>query len=291
MKKKPEVLAIGSLVIDVINGQEKVGGASANAAVDLKMLGSDSSLLTALSREQISIDYQRQLKLLGIPVNGINGSLEELPRCVIHMGEDGKEIGYDWFGNGVESLFQRSEVDTKFLREFPLIYLAICEHAFATKVSQKIGDSQILAYNPGSRVFEDHSFFRQIQERADFIFLNEAEYGHLVAEGFVQRPQDLILRPNQVAIITAGKKETTLISKTETIKVKPELVEAIDETGAGDSFASAFLWARTKGYPFETCMRIGNLLASFVVRQIGCQVDSKTAKEFKVEANKRGLLR
>lgn len=97
---------------------------------------------------------------------------------------------------------------------------------FANRVAEVVDDSQILAYNPGSRVFEDHQYFKQIQQRANYIFLNEAEYGHLVAEGFVLSPQDLIVKPNQVAIITAGKRETTLVSQNELIKVKPEIVTA-----------------------------------------------------------------
>jgi len=290
MSKQLETLSVGSLVIDVINGQEKVGGASANAAVDLKMLGAQSTLLTALSNEPVAVDYQNYLNTLGVAVYGLSDKLAQLPRCVIEMGSDGKEIGYDWQANGVEDLFQVSEVDAQLVTKFPLVYLAICEHIFAGKIAKTVNLDQILAYNPGSRVFEAHDLFKEVQQRANYIFLNEAEYGHLVAEGFVQEPSDLIIKHDQVAIITAGKRETTLVSATETVRVHPEHVTAIDETGAGDSFASAFLWARMKGYPFESCIRIGNLLASFVVQQVGCQVDAGTTAKFMNEANKRGLL-
>lgn len=290
MSKKFETLSIGSLVIDVINGQEKVGGASANAAVNLSMLGTKSTLLTALSDEPISLNYQEHLNSLGVSIHGLPNKLAQLPRCVIEMGNDGKEIGYDWQANGVEKLFQVSEIDAQLVTNFPLVYLAICEHIFAGKIAKTVNLDQILAYNPGSRVFEDHDLFKQVQQRADYIFLNEREYGHLVTEGFVQEPRDLIIKPDQVAIITAGEKETTLVSATETIKVQPEHVIAIDETGAGDSFASAFLWARMKGYSFKSCMSLGNLLASFVVQQVGCQVDANTANKFMSEAQKRGLL-
>ncbi len=290
MSKKHEALSVGSLVIDVINGQEKVGGASANAAVDMRMLGTQSTLLTALSDELVVVEYRNHLNSLGIPVYGLSDKLGQLPRCVIEMGSDGKEIGYDWQANGVEDLFQISEVDTQLVTQFPLVYLAICEHIFAGKLARVVNEDQILAYNPGSRVFEDHDLFKQVQQRANYIFLNEAEYGHLVAEGFIQEPKDLIIKPNQVAIITAGKSETTLVSTAETIRVQPEHVTAIDETGAGDSFASAFLWARMQGYPFESCIRIGNLLASFVVQQVGCQINIDTTNKFMNEAQKRGLL-
>jgi len=290
MPKQFEALSVGSLVIDVINGQKTVGGASANAAVDLRMLGTKSSVLTAISDEPEAIDYQTYLNSLGVHIYGLQNKLAQLPRCVIEMGSDGKEIGYDWQANGVEDLFQVSEVDAQLVTRFPLIYLAICEHIFAGKIARTVNLDQILAYNPGSRVLEDHDLFKQVQQRANYIFLNEAEYGHLVSKGFVQVPGDLIIKPDQVAVITAGKRETLLVSATDTIKVQPEQVLTVDETGAGDSFASAFLWARMSGYPFESCVRMGNLLASFVVQQIGCQIDTNTADKFMSEAQKRGLL-
>lgn len=288
---KSEVLSIGSLVIDVINGEKKIGGASANAAVDMKMLGAQSALLTGLSEETDSVDYQQYLSQIGIPVYGLPRTLKQLPRCVIHMGEDGKEVGYDWFGNGIEELFQSAEVDSELIKRYPMIYLAICEQVFALKVSRSVKTNQVLSYNPGSRVFDDLEYFKAIQPRADFIFLNEREYGHLLSQGVIQKPEDLIVKNGQVAIITAGSKDTILVSSEAVKYVSPESVVAIDETGAGDSFASAFLWARMQGYPFETCVKIGNLLASFVVQQVGCQIDLETTGKFKIEAKKRGLIK
>ncbi len=288
---KPEILSIGSLVIDVINGSKKIGGASANTAVDMRMLGAEAGLLTGLSQETESKDYQRYLNQIGIPVYGLSRDLDQLPRCVIHMGDDGKEIGYDWHGNGIEELFQSSEVDNELIRNYPMIYLAICEQAFAQKVSKTVTPDQVLSYNPGSRVFDDLEYFKATQPRADFIFLNEREYGHLLAQGVVQEPSDLIVRDDQVAVLTAGSKDTLLVSRDTIQYVTPETVVAIDETGAGDSFASAFLWAKIQGYPFIDCVRIGNLLASFVVQQIGCQIESDTANKFKKEAKRRRLIR
>ncbi len=290
MQTRTEALSIGSLAIDIINGQSEIGGASANVAVDLTMLGTTSALLTALSVEAAADNYQRYLNSLGIIVHGLGNKLAQLPRCIYQVNADGKETSLDWQGNGIEDLFKVSEVDSQLLTQYPLIYLAICEHVFATKVAAAVNYDQILAYNPGLRIREDHRFFKEIQQRANYLFLNEDEYGHLVAKGFVQRPEDLITRPDQVAIITAGKNETTLISAHEIIRVNPEVVVATKETGAGDSFASAFLWARMQGYPFESCIRMGNLLASFVVQQTGCQIDAATAQNFKTEARKRGLL-
>jgi sugar/nucleoside kinase (ribokinase family) len=206
------------------------------------------------------------------------------------MGEDGKELGYEWHGNGIEELFQNTDVDENLIKSFPLVYLAICEGIFAEKVTLAISKNQVLSYNPGSRVFEGIPLFKSVQSRANHIFLNEKEYGYLVAEGCVQKPRDLILNDNQVAVITAGNHDTTIVDSKSTRTFPVESVTSIDETGAGDSFASAFVWGRTQGYPYDRCVKLGNLLASFTVQQVGAQINSNVAKQFTIEARKRGII-
>lgn len=289
--RRTEVLSIGSLVIDSINGKKKVGGAAANVAVNMHRLGGSPSILTALSQEQEACEYHRMLNDMGIKVHELPSRLEKLPHCVIRMGADGKQESIQWFGNGIEELFQSSELDNDLIKSAPSIYLAICETIYAKKVALEMPNDRTLSYNPGGRVFGDIDNFKPVQARANHTFLNEKEYGYLVTEGYVQKPSDLIHRPDQIAVITAGHRDTTLVTNDRTSTFPTETVPAIDETGAGDSFASAFLWARSEGYSVDTCVMIGNLLASFVVQQIGCQVDQRTADGFKSEAKKRGLLR
>lgn len=285
-----EVLTIGSLVIDHINGEQKIGGAASNVAMNLNTLGTETALLTGLSHEPESKDYQRLLKTKGISVHGLSKTLDLLPRCIIQMGDDGKEVGYEWQGNGIENLFQNTDVDENLIKSFPLVYLAICEGIFAEKVAMAVLKNQVLSYNPGSRVFEGISLFKSVQSRANHIFLNEKEYGHLVHEGYIQKPQDLILNDDQIVIITAGNHDTTIVDSKSTYTFPVESVNPIDETGAGDSFASAFIWGRTQGYPYNQCARLGNLLASFTVQQVGAQINKDVANQFTIEAQKRGII-
>lgn len=285
-----EILTIGSLVVDHINGVQRIGGAASNVAANVNSLGTRTAILTGLSREPESIDHQRLMETSGIAVYGLSETLDLLPRCIIQMGEDGKELGYEWQGNGIEDLFQNTDVDTGLINTFPLVYLAICEGIFAEKVAKAISKNQVLSYNPGSRVFEGISLFKSVQSRANHIFLNEKEYGHLVHEGYIQKPQDLILNDDQIVIITAGNHDTTIVDSKSTCAFPVESVKPIDETGAGDSFASAFVWGRTQGYPYDQCARLGNLLASFTVQQVGAQINKDVANQFTIEAKKRGII-
>jgi len=283
--KNSEILSVGSLVIDEINGNKSIGGAATNVAVNINTLGGRSALLTGLSHESVSQEFVDYLAQLEIPVHSLSKLLSELPKCVIHIDKDGKEEGYDWYGNGIEELFQSSEIDNEFIRSFPQVYLAICETTYASRLAKSLYSEQILSFNPGSRVFESTAAFREVQMRANYIFLNEKEYG------LTQEPQDLILRQDQVAVITRGNKDTWLITVKGIKQFTPEDITAVDETGAGDSFASAFTWARSQDIPLEKSVNLGNLLASFVVQQVGSHINKDTQQKFITEANKRDYLR
>jgi len=54
-----------------------------------------------------------------------------------------------------------------------------------------------------------------------------------------------------------------------------------DPTGAGDSFRAGFLLAYQRGYPPDTCARVGTVTSSFVVEGVGCQTNLPSWEEMR----------
>jgi sugar/nucleoside kinase (ribokinase family) len=77
------------------------------------------------------------------------------------------------------------------------------------------------------------------------------------------------------------------IVKIEAIKVK-----SIDTTGAGDIYASGFLYALSENLDLEVAGKIGSLLAGSVVEVIGAKIPEKTWEELlpRIELLKGGQL-
>jgi sugar/nucleoside kinase (ribokinase family) len=63
------------------------------------------------------------------------------------------------------------------------------------------------------------------------------------------------------AVILRGKERY----RVDAIKLK----ELVDTTGAGDLFASGFLYGYTQGRSLEDCAKLGCLAAGIVIQQIG----------------------
>jgi sugar/nucleoside kinase (ribokinase family) len=50
-------------------------------------------------------------------------------------------------------------------------------------------------------------------------------------------------------------------------------VECVDTTGAGDLYASGFLYGYAKGMPLDICGQYGSVLAGHVIEIVGARMD------------------
>jgi sugar/nucleoside kinase (ribokinase family) len=74
----------------------------------------------------------------------------------------------------------------------------------------------------------------------------------------------------QLAAITIGAKGSIIVTGEELIAVPAVPVRrVIDTTGAGDLYASGFLYGLTTGRSFEECGQLGSLAAAEVISHVG----------------------
>jgi sugar/nucleoside kinase (ribokinase family) len=78
----------------------------------------------------------------------------------------------------------------------------------------------------------------------------------------------------QVAVVAVklGKDGALIASGSQRVRVAAETVQAIDTTGAGDSWAAGFLAGYLRGLPLHQCGRLGSLSGAAVVQVMGAQL-------------------
>ena len=59
----------------------------------------------------------------------------------------------------------------------------------------------------------------------------------------------------------------------EIIKIGTIQVNCIDTTGAGDLYASGFLYGYAKGLPLDVCGQFGSVIAGHVIEIVGARMD------------------
>jgi len=119
---------------------------------------------------------------------------------------------------------------------------------------------------------------------ADIVFVNETEakeFTGLEPEEAVQELANHV----KIAIVKIGK-EGSLICKDGIVNfIEPFLTEAIDTTGAGDSYAAGFLYGFCNDWDLEKAGKLGSLLASKVVERIGVNLKDLNSEQLKQEVN------
>lgn len=124
---------------------------------------------------------------------------------------------------------------------------------------------------------------------ADIVFVNARAAQAFGADALtaVERLHDL--GPSTI-LATGGAAGCTLRAQDGRIsRIPPHPVTPVDTTGAGDCFAGAFAFGRTRGWPDEESAQLANLMAALSTTAMGSRGYLATPEELGVLARDAGL--
>ncbi len=131
-------------------------------------------------------------------------------------------------------------------------------------------------------IVEEHLPFLEefIEKNVDIVFANEEEaraYGQgNLEDGFYK-----LGKQTKIAVVKTGSKGSVIHSKGELYEVDAISSDVIDTTGAGDLYASGFLYGYLNNYSLKKCGDIGSLLAGMVIELVGGKIDNHRWAEIK----------
>jgi sugar/nucleoside kinase (ribokinase family) len=110
-----------------------------------------------------------------------------------------------------------------------------------------------------------------INKYVDIIFANEAEIQSLYQSN-LQKSLKKIKAVVEVGAITLGSKGS-IVFQNQIDNLVPSVIvnDPVDTTGAGDIFASGFLFGLINRYTIENCGQLGNKAASNIIKNFGAR--------------------
>jgi len=121
----------------------------------------------------------------------------------------------------------------------------------------------------------------------DIVFANEEEARAFTGYSDPLKAIEKISEYCEISIVKIGENGSLIKTKNnEILKIPPITVQPADTTGAGDLYASGFLYGLIKDLPLNMCGRIGSLLAGKVVEVIGAKLSESTWNEIIPEIEK-----
>ncbi len=240
---------------------EKVGGCILNVGAILSALGNEVKVLDYLRENDKGTD----LLLSSMKENGLDtshirfGKEVQNGRCLIMMHGGEKCIYvlppvhplYDTKDSSLQSLLDSSSLIYSLVHT---LYESFGKEIRPVLDAKKKGAALAL---DGSSQYKDPEEVRTLA-KADHIFLNTQAFSRIAQ--IIDDPEGYFLENGvKTLCITDGSRGSTCIAKTGKLYEKALKVDkVIDSTGAGDSFAAAFLHRYYQDRPLEDCLRFAS---------------------------------
>jgi sugar/nucleoside kinase (ribokinase family) len=175
--------------------------------------------------------------------------------CVPDIDEDAVAAGAVLYMEGY--LYDREDAKEAFR------YAAQVAHRHDRVVSLTLSDSFCVDRHRAD-------FLSLLRDEVDLLFGNSLELCSLYETDSFSDAIAAVRKDCQMAAITVGAEGSWVITADETIHVPAEPVaKVVDTTGAGDLYASGFLYGLTHGRSLGECGRLGSVAAAEVISHVG----------------------
>jgi sugar/nucleoside kinase (ribokinase family) len=251
------------------------GGSAANTIHGLGMLGMETGFIGSVGKDETGDFFEKDMKSAG--VNTLLIRRESVTGTAVALvSPDSERTFATHLGAATE--LEATDLKPEYFSEYDILYLEgylifnkpLVEEACSIAKSNNMKIALDLAsYNVVEAKLED---FREIVEKyADIVFANEEEAKAFTGEE-PARALEILSGMCAIAVIKTGSEGSMIRRGEEILKVGTAKVELKDTTGAGDLYASGFLYGYANGYSLDKCGLFGSVLAGNVIEVVGAKM-------------------
>jgi len=281
--------ALGSAV-------EMSGGSAANTVCGVASLGGRAAYIGKVNDDELGQVFGHDMLAVGVQFRpGAFDNAVPTGRCIIVVTPDAERTMNTYLG--ASSLLAVSDIDERAVAQGRVLYMegylydrpeakqafrhaAGIAHAAGRMVSLTLSDSFCV-----DRHRDD--FLSLVDDEVDLLFGNESELMALYQTEDFDSSIAALRKQCPLAAITIGAKGSIIVTPDELIEVPVVPVRrVVDTTGAGDLYASGFLFGLTHGKGLAECGKLGAMAAAEVISHYG----ARPAVPLKELAQKAGLV-
>ena len=258
---------------------EMSGGSAANTVCGVSSFGGRAAYIGKVGHDDLGDVFGHDMLAVGVhfsPGRKLDGVATG--RCIIVVTPDAQRTMNTYLG--VSSFMEPHDIDTELVASGKVLYMEgylfdrdDAKRAFrhAARVAHEAGREVSLSLSDSFCVDRHRDDFRAlVDDEVDTLFGNEHELLSLYELDNFEAAIAAIRRDSSLAVITRGPLGATVISRSDIIDVPAEHVpHVVDTTGAGDLFASGFLFGYTRGLSLRESGRLGSLAAGEVISHVG----------------------
>jgi len=261
-------------------GIEASGGSAANTMAGIASFGGRAAYIGKVRDDQLGEVFRHDIRATGVSY-AVPFATEGPPtaRCLIQVTPDAQRTLNTFLG--VSSLLAPVDVDENLVASAKVVYcegylwdVDIAKHAIrkAMDAGKATGAKTALTLSDAFCVDRHRDeWLELIESRVDIVFANETEICALYQCDW-DTAADKIAGHVEIACLTRSEKGSVIVTPDERVVVQPHPCEhLVDTTGAGDLYASGFLYGHARGLDLATCGRLASLAAAEIIGHVGAR--------------------
>lgn len=278
--KKKNVLALGEILFDVIDGEYKLGGAPFNVAAHLAKLGNNSYILSGVGNDELGEKIREQVTEIGVNTDFLFNHPSRPTGTVTVSFKDGEpmydiveDVAYDDLSVDMEALLA---IDWDIIIFGSLAQRSPGNRALYEEILEKTNadwvyfDANLRGNYYDKEIIETSLQYANIGKfnKEEIFTLSELlfeesssaiEFGHLLKVKY----------GIELCVFTYGSEGSKGYYNNSIYNQGVEPIDAIDTVGAGDAFTAAFLHSWSRSQHVAKGLEQGSVLGAYVAGSMG----------------------
>jgi sugar/nucleoside kinase (ribokinase family) len=265
-------------------GIEVSGGSCGNTMAGVASFGGKGAYIGKVRNDQLGGVFGHDLRSIGVSFDtaAATGG-PSTARCLILVTPDAQRTMNTYLGacTGLGP----NDIDTKVVAAAQVTYVEgyLWDEPEAKKAVLKAFDTAHAAGKLVSITLSDSfcvdryrdEFRALVRDKIDILFGNESEIKSLYQVDSFDKAMEAARKEAKIAALTRSEKGSVVIKGSETYEVPAApIAKVVDTTGAGDLYASGFLYGFTRGKPLAECARLGGVAAAEIISHVGARPET-----------------
>ncbi len=312
-----EVIGLGALNIDYLYKVERIlddgeavveeaalspGGSAANTIYGLAKLGVYTSFTGVVGDDAEGKMLLQDFQKAGVDISQIRVKHRARTGSVLCLSDRlGRRSLY--VVPGANNLLTMDDLNLTYINQAKMLHLSSFADDRQFKVSLELIDKLDLSikvsFAPGALyAIKGLKVLSPILDRTYVLFINQNEIRQLTGEDVIVGAESCLRQGCHIVVVTLGKGMRLRLGKRISRRTvtavgyirdaeneygvestSRNIVSQVDTTGAGDAFASGFLYGLVKGKGLEECGHLGDIAARFSITKLGTRQGFPTFSE------------
>jgi len=263
------------------------GGCAANTAAGAAALGGRAAFIGKVRDDQLGQVFTHDLRAQGVTfATPPSKAGPPTARSFIFVTPDAHRTMNTYLGACVE--LGPEDVDEAVVGKAGIVYFegylwdpprAKDAMRKAARIVHAAGGRMAITLSDPFCVNRHRDEFRSLLgNEVDILFANEQELTSLYQTDF-DSAMLKVVKDVEIAALTRSEHGSVAVRGDEVVHIAAESVKrVVDTTGAGDLYASGFLYGLTQNLPLEVCGRLGSICAAEIISHMGARPEDGLAE-------------